>query len=665
MIDGARAVLYNEDTLITGIRKGLRIMVQITLGTPEKQVPSLYKPESLLDAGGECRKFPEKKLAWRVTPRGIVLEFPLSEGEELFGFGLQLKGFACRHTKKVLRSNADPVANTGDSHAPVPFFVSTAGYGVCVDTLRMAEFYCGYPRQCREGQDAYAPVDSTEELYAAKETAAEEYMIISVPVAQGVTLTIFEGETITEVVSQYNLYSGGGCLPPLWGLGNTYRCYTKYNANQILETAGYFREEGLPVSCIGLEPGWQTHAYSCSFRVNEELYPDFKGMVGELRREHFHLNLWEHAFTHPSSPLYRELKPYSGDLPVWNGLVPDFALEEASERFAAYHRREFVEAGVTGFKLDECDGSDYTGSWTYPNCSEFPSGLDGEQMHQCFGVLYQQAMLRALGSQRTYSQVRNSGAYAASYPFVLYSDLYDHKDFIRGVCTSGLSGLLWCPELREGKTKEDLIRRLQTVVFSSLSMINGWYIDGIPWEQLDCREEARELLCMRMRLVPYLYSAFYTYHTTGKPPVRPLVSDYTEDRNTYGCDDQYLLGDCLLVAPMVAGEEERQVYLPQGEWYDFWTEERVEAGFHRVRTEKIPVFVKSGSLLPLAEPLPYADGETVFDLELRRYGRGGKAILVEDDGDTIGAKAEIHELDGTERELPGSRYRIRSVREIL
>ena len=75
-------------------------------------VPSRYKPEGKTELTESC-KFPSEKLSWKVTPRGITLEFPLGETEEFFGFGLQMKGFACRHTKKVIRSNADPVAKIG------------------------------------------------------------------------------------------------------------------------------------------------------------------------------------------------------------------------------------------------------------------------------------------------------------------------------------------------------------------------------------------------------------------------------------------------------------------------------------------------------------------------------------------------------------------------
>ena len=151
--------------------------------------------------------------------------------------------------------------------------------------------------------------------------------------------------------------------------------------------------------------------------------------------------------------------------------------------------------------------------------------MDGEQMHMAIGTLYQNLIYRIYQQEnrRTYSQVRSSGALAASLPFVLYSDLYDHKQFIRGVVNAGFSGLLWCPEVRDCANGDDLLRRLQTVVFSGHALINSWRIPSPPWKQTDIEKnlagepmdtaeyytaECRKLFELRMRLLPYLYSAF-------------------------------------------------------------------------------------------------------------------------------------------------------------
>ncbi len=123
------------------------------------------------------------------------------------------------------------------------------------------------------------------------------------------------------------------------------------------------------------------------------------------------------------------------------------------EIFGNYHGRTLVDIGISGFKLDECDSSDYTGGWSFPDFSRFPSGVDGEQMHAVFGLRYQNAVWQEFKKRGrpTYNLVRSSGALASPYPFVLYSDLYEHRDFIRALVNSGFSGLLWCPEVRDAK----------------------------------------------------------------------------------------------------------------------------------------------------------------------------------------------------------------------
>lgn len=567
-------------------------MKRIRFGVPEEIVPTKY-----------CRnlnyietdvQYDISNLKFRTTSRGRVLEFPLDMDEQVYGFGLQLKGFNHKNHKLQLRTNSDPVANTGDSHAPVPFFVTTKGYGMYFDTARYAEVHCGFEKNRRRKDEADSAVMvSFDELYQESGLQETTVMSVEIPAARGIDVYIFEGATILDVVSEYNVFPGGGCQVPEWGLGVLYRAYAGYTADQVMALARYLREKDIPCDILGLEPGWQSKSYSCSYVWDETRYPNYREMAAYLKANGFHINLWEHAYIHASSPIYSAMFDYSGDYAVWHGLVPDFAQLEARKIFADYHREQLVKLGIDGFKLDECDNSDFkSNDWSYPNCTQFPSGMDGEQHHQLFGTLYMQAILEALGDQPTLSQVRNAGALAASYPFVLYSDLYDHKDFIRGMVNSGFSGLLWTPELRDAGTRKELLRRLQTTVFSVLCQINAWYCEELPWKEFDCEDEVRKLLKVRKSLVPMLKRAFDEYHTTGKPPVRALVADYTADAETYGIDDEYIFCDELIVAPLTAESDTRRVYLPAGTWRDFWTKAPVSSGWFSVTTEQIPVFEK-------------------------------------------------------------------------
>ncbi|MBO7403729.1 MAG: glycoside hydrolase, partial [Clostridia bacterium] len=412
-------------------------MKRFTLGTPEEFVPSKFCPGFRYEETPVS--YPASNFVCRETPAGFVVEFPIEDDCQIFGFGLQLRQFNHRGRSLKLAVNADPVTANGESHAPVPFFVTNKGYGMYFDTARYAEFDCGRQKNpLLTGKAAASEggaADNEADLYAVRRENSA-YMTVRIPAAHGVDVYVIEGGTITDIVAQYNLLAGGGPEVPEWGLGMLYRCYTGWDAEKIKSVADYFRENDIPCDIIGLEPGWQTHAYSCTYKWSAR-YPDPEGFLAYLRERGYHINLWEHAFTHPDADFFGEIAPYSGDWMVWGGLVPDFATPGARRIFADYTRKHLVERGVDGFKLDECDSSDNTGGWSFPLCSRFPSGLDGEQYHSLFGTLYIQTLMDALGDRKTLSEVRNLGALAASYPFVLYSDLYDHRDFIRGVVNAG------------------------------------------------------------------------------------------------------------------------------------------------------------------------------------------------------------------------------------
>jgi alpha-D-xyloside xylohydrolase len=583
------------------------------------------------------------------SKRGCEVRLPLRPGEQIYGLGLQFMSFAQRGKKKVTRVNADPRMDTGDSHAPVPFFVTTEGVGILIDTARYATFYFGTarskPRHAEETIAGSNP-DPNYTQSLAEEDAGQ--ITVEVPNAVGVDVYLFGGPDMMSAVQRYNVFSGGGHVPPEWGLGFWYRPESRATQQSVLALAKELRYSKIPCDVIGLEAGWQTHAYSCTFVWNKDRFPDAASFVHSANEMHYKVNVWEHAFTHPASPLFPALQDKSGDYGVWSGLVPDFAGEPARQAFGDFHGKTLIDLGVSGFKLDECDNSDYTGAWSFPELSTFPSGLDGEQMHSVFGLRYQRTIWEQFRNRQleTYCLVRSSGALAAPYPFVLYSDLYNHRDFIRALVNSGFSGLLWCPEVRDAISVEDLIRRLQTVIFSPLAMVNGWYIKNPPWKQLDRKKNnadqlmedwesvearCREIIEWRMQLVPYLTSAFERYAEDGTPPFRALVLDDPKDVRLHEIDDQYMIGDRMMVAPLFAGESNRRVVLPKGDWHNFWTGETLEGGSELsvpAITDRIPVYVKSGSIVPWADVGLFAGAPETRKLVARVYGDGTRSIVL-------------------------------------
>jgi alpha-D-xyloside xylohydrolase len=460
---------------------------KLTLGEPETATPVnlRYQPPALaglqaLATSGET-PFDAAAVTGRKTARGYVAELPLEEDEQIYGFGLQLLSFNQRDLKKMLRVNSDPKADLGDSHAPVPFYVSTRGYGVLVDTARYVTFYvgCAQPRKDRRATTApdatSSVIFSAQDLYETRKHDHDGKVTVEVPIAAGVDIYLFAGPAMLQAVQRYNLFSGGGCWPARWGLGVWYRCRADFDQQLVLKFAEDFRSDHIPCDVLGLEPGWQTHSYSCSFLWSDK-FPQPGKLTQGLGAQNYHLNLWTHAFTHATSPIYADLAPYSGDYEVWQGLVPDLTLPQARQIMSQCFAQQHVDLGVSGYKLDECDNSDYiVPRWSFPELSQFPSGLDGEQEHSLFGLGFQEMVdsIYRQRNQRSYHDVRSSHALAAPYPFVLYSDLYEHKDFIRGVVNCGFSGLLWTPEVRHATSEEDLIRRLQSAIFSPQALINA------------------------------------------------------------------------------------------------------------------------------------------------------------------------------------------------
>jgi alpha-D-xyloside xylohydrolase len=186
---------------------------------------------------------------------------------------------------------------------------------------------------------------------------------------------------------------------------------------QVLPGVWRVRAMSIPCDMVGLEPGWQSRSYACSFVGPKERFPESEAMLQQLRQSGFKVNLWEHAYTHPSSPLYAPLKSRTSDFLVWGGLVVDFANPETSQIFSEYHDRESVSQGILGFNGVECDEQPPTDAtpFNFPHCSVFPSGIDGDQMTQLYGYLYQRALCSPFKAHnlRTWSDVRATGALAA------------------------------------------------------------------------------------------------------------------------------------------------------------------------------------------------------------------------------------------------------------
>ena len=311
---------------------------RLRFGTPEAFTPESFRVKPVDVAGLEklpspsVLPFPLEDVACELRGSRAVIQVPCDDSEShIFGFGLDPGALNQRGLRKYLTVSAQVVGETGASHGPVPFYISSAGYGVYVDTARVplvhvARLAPASAAAMNRNDGPKDPATTEAELYSARPVNGDKAVVFDLPgCSTGVDVYVFTGFSPREVVQRYNLYSGGGFLPPMWGLGQKYRTHTKATQDEVLRLGKSFRENRIPCDMFGLEPGWQTHFYSCSLDWEKERYPDPKTMLDAMNEQGFHMNLWEHAYIHPTSPLYEPLKNRAGDFLVWGGLVVDFA----------------------------------------------------------------------------------------------------------------------------------------------------------------------------------------------------------------------------------------------------------------------------------------------------------------------------------------------------
>ena len=456
--------------------------------TGELRYTDLAADAPVMDALKEksSPKFPFKKsdiTYIKTSDHKVMVRIPTDAKEKLYGFGLQFDGIA--KSKKVLTLNMDHWGKGGGrTHAPVPFYISSRGYGVFFNTARFLKVYnqVGNRKDSKNlppRVDRNPPKDEKQPgPWQALPTGDAVEAQIS---ANGMEVIIFAGDSLLDIVSRYNLYCGGGAMPPLWGLGFWHRVHAHFNADQTQQEVAEFAKRDFPLDVIGLEPGWQTKSYPCTFEWQKKRFPDPAAFTKQLAQQGVRLNLWENPYISPESRIYKKMYPLSGSHLVWLGIVPDYTLQEARTLLTDQHFEDHISIGISGYKIDEVDGYDH---WLWPDHATFPSGVSGETMRQAYGLLMQNMLYNDLFKKRnvrTYGLVRASNGAASGYPFVIYSDSYDHSQYITGISAASLCGILWTPEARSARNDREWLNRMQTVCFSSMAKLNAWSSGRKPW----------------------------------------------------------------------------------------------------------------------------------------------------------------------------------------
>jgi alpha-glucosidase len=440
--------------------------------------------------------------------------------------------------------------------------------------------------------------------------------------------------TPEEVLKSYTQLTGRAPLPPRWALGY-HQCRWGYRTEaDIRRVAQGFQEHDLPISAIHLDIDYMDGFRV--FTVNQERFPDLAGLARDLACQGIRLVtiLDPGVKRDPGYFLYREglrrkvfCKTFFGRpliglvWPDWSAF-PDFTNPEARKWWGEQYPR-LLDQGVAGFWHDMNEPTSFAawGDTTLPLPTRHSlegRGGDHRQAHNLYALQMNRAGFEALRRQRPdrrpWILSRAGWAGQQRYAWNWTGDIETSWESLRmtlpTVLGLGLSGLPFSgPDVGgfSGDPSAELyLRWFQMACFFPFFRTHS-ALGTAPREPWVFGEETtrrvREALRLRYSLIPYLYTLAWEASQTGCPPVRPLFWADPGDRRLWQVEDAFLFGSALLVAPILEeGAQDRQVSLPGGEWFDFWSDARIEGGDSvrlQASLDHIPLLARAGSLLPL------------------------------------------------------------------
>ncbi|MDF2092139.1 glycoside hydrolase family 31 protein [Knoellia sp. 3-2P3] len=486
---------------------------------------------------------------------------------------------------------------------------------------------------------------------------------------------IFAGPRMPDILTAYTWLTGRTAPPPLWALGYHQCRWFDYTQDAVEALAQRHRDSEIPCDAL-----WLDIEYMDGYRVftwNEKSFPDPAGMLERLREKGFRvITIIDPGVKHdPGYWVYDQAverdvlcRTEGGDIyigEVWPGdtAFPDFATEEARSWWGELNAAH-VRSGLAGIWNDMNEPA--TGVID-PRAMRFDHGREShERYHNQYALLMAmgttQGLREAMPDLRTFVLSRAGFAGIQRYAANWMGDnmsRWDHLWLSMPMAAGfGISGQAFVGADIGGfagnSNAELYLRWMQYGVLTPFCRNHSEIgnVDQYAWAWGDVvLHHVREALRLRYRLLPYIYAAFLTAAETGAPVQRPLVFDFQDDPLTRDLDDQYLFGPDLLVAPVVeAGQVARQVYLPAGEWYDWYSGERYDGTrFLRVDTpmDHIPLFARAGAVVPMWPQAPAStDGHHPDTVELHLFvpateGRH-ESVLREDDGLTFAADQGRH-----------------------
>ena len=520
--------------------------------------------------------------------------------EYIYGFGEKFTPFI-KNGQTVDIWNSDGGTSSDQSYKCIPFYISSSGYGVFVNSTGHVSF--------EAGSDTVSRVSFTvpgEEL---------EYFVTG-------------GQDPAEVLSNYTNLTGKPALPPAYtfGLWLSTSFTTEYNEETVLSFIDKMKENNIPLQVFHFDCFWMKEYEWTNFEWNSECFPEPEKMLKKIKDRGISVSAWINPYISQRSSLFDEgmsegyfIKNTDGSVFQCDMWQPGMAIVDFTNPYAcrwfAGKIKKLCSQGVNCIKTDFGE--------RIPVRVKYYNGMNPIKMHNYYTYLYNKTVFEALekfyGKNNACLFSRSATAGCQQFPVhwggdcsASYSSM---AETIRGglsLCCSGFGFFSHDIGGFEDTATPDIYKRWCAFgLFSSHSRLHGNSSYRVPWlfdsESVDVLRFFTEL---KGKLMPYIYTQAVKTSETGVPMMRAMFINYSSDPVCLTLDKQYMFGDSLLCAPIFNDRSEAKFYLPEGSWTDIITNETFCGG--RYYTKKctymeMPVLAKENSLIA------YGDFEENFE----------------------------------------------------
>ncbi len=583
-------------------------------------------------------------IRWREGEMQLVRELPADE--QSYGLAAQPVGLNLRGKRYELW-NTDPVIYSRDR---IPIYYTIP-------------FYLGVTSNFAHGLFWDNPSRGWIDI------GAEEQDRLMFSGASGeLRYYVFSGLDVISVLNRYTELTGRMPLPPMWALGFHLSRWSYTPADKVREIATTLRKRNIPCDAIYLDIDYMD-GFRC-FTWDREKFPAPAVLLSELADQGFKVvaildpgikadpdyKVYESGLREDVFLKLPNGKPFVG--PVWagNSVFPDFTSPKARAWWAAQFD-PVIKPGIAGIWNDMNEPTVFSAAGGNEIPEYVKHDFEGQNLthleaHNLYGMLMARASREALEKmkpgKRPFNITRAAHAGAQRYASTWTGDnqaTWDHLRLsISMVLNSGLSGLAFNgPDVSgfSGNADAELYTRWiqlgAMLPFFRVHKANDTvphepWVYGQPYEDI-----IRKYINLRYQLLPYLYSLFAQNSQNGWPIIRPLFMADPKDPKLRGVEDMFMVGDSLLVAPVLEkGQTERELYLPRGKWFDYYTNMPIQGGqILTVKTplDMMPLFARAGQVIPQWPVQQYVGQTPVDELHLKVYAGNGEVTLYEDAGE--------------------------------